>query len=151
MKVILLEDMKGKGKLGDIVEVSDGHARNFLIPRKLAAEANAKNLNELKQQEAKIAKRREREIADAKSIEEKLQSLTVNVTARGGEGGKLFGSVTHKEIVEALKEQHGIELEKNKILQDEPIKAFGTYDVKVKLGHDTTGMIHLVVEAEETE
>ena len=149
MKVILLEDVKGKGRVGDVVEAPDGYARNFLIPRKLAAEANAKNLNELKQKEAKIAKQRERGMAEAGAISEKLQSLTVQVPARGGEGGRLFGSVTTAEIVEALRAQHGIELEKNKLVQDEPIKTFGTYEVKVKLGHETSGVINLLVTQAE--
>ncbi|MCL2368182.1 MAG: 50S ribosomal protein L9 [Oscillospiraceae bacterium] len=145
MKVILLQDVKGQGKAGDTLKVADGHARNFLIPRGLAVEASTKNLHQLKQQEAKIAKQREKEIAEAKATEEKLQSLMVKVSAKGGEGGKLFGSVTDKEIVEALAEQHGITVEKNKLLQAEPIKTFGTFEIKVKLGHEITGVIHLIV------
>jgi len=148
MKVILLQDVKGSGKAGSLVEVSDGYARNFLIPKKLATEATPKNLTDLKQQEAKRAKERERQIADAKAVAEKLQSLTVKVVARGGEGGRLFGSITSKEIIEALQKQHGIALEKNKILQEEPIKTFGTHEVKIKLGHETTGLINLVVAKE---
>ena len=145
MKVILLENVQGSGKAGALIEVSDGYARNFLIPRKLAQEATAKNLAELKQQEQKRQKQREREIAEAKAVQEKLQNLTVKIVARGGEGGRLFGSVTSKEIVEALQKQHGITLEKNKLLQDEPIKTFGTHDVKIKLGHETVGTINLIV------
>ena len=145
MKVILLADVKGKGKAGAIVEVPDGYARNFLIPQKLAAEATAKTLNELKQQEAKRAKQLEREISEAKKVSEKLEGILVKVSARGGEGGKLFGSVTDKEIVEALNEQHGIEIEKQRLVQGEPIRAFGSYEVKVKLGHEIGGVIHLLV------
>ncbi|MCL2563254.1 MAG: 50S ribosomal protein L9 [Oscillospiraceae bacterium] len=145
MKVILLQDVKGQGKAGDVITVSDGHARNFLIPRKIAAEATAKSMNELKQQETKRAKQLEKEIAEAKAVKEKLESLMVKVSARGGEGGKLFGSVTTAEIADALREQHGIALEKNKLVQDEPIRAFGSYEVKVKLGHEMSGVIHLVV------
>ena len=149
MKVILLTDVKGTGKAGDIVDISDGHARNFLLPRKLAVEANAKNLNDLKQKEAKVAKQKEQELTAAKSIAEKLKDLTVKVTARGGEGGRLFGSVTTAEIVEALEKQHKIVIEKNKLMQSEPIKNFGTYEVKVKLGHEQTGVIQLqVVQAD---
>ena len=145
MKVILLVDVKGQGNAGDVVEVSDGHARNYLIPRKLAKEATKKGMTELKQQEAKRARQKEREIAEAKAIQEKLQGIIVNVTARGGEGGKLFGSVTGKEIVEALEEQHGIRIEKNKLVDGDPIRSFGSYEVKVKLGHETSGVINLMV------
>jgi len=145
MKVILLVDVKGQGKAGDVVEVSDGHARNFLIPRKLAMEATRKGLTELKQQETKRTKQKEKEVAEAKAIQEKLQGIIVNVTAKGGEGGRLFGSVTSKEIVEALQEQHGIRIEKNRLVDGDPIRSFGSYEVKVKLGHETTGVINLMV------
>ena len=145
MKVILLEDVKGSGKKGDVIEVSAGHARNFLIPRKMAVEANPKAMQELKQQEAKRERQREKEQAAAKEIAGKLESALVKIPAKAGETGRLFGAVTGKEIVEALQEQHGIVVEKNKIVQPEPIKAFGTYEVKVKLGSEITGTIHLVV------
>ena len=145
MKVILLENVQGSGKAGDLIEVSDGYARNFMIPKKLAVEATPKNLNLLKQQEEKRAKQRSREITDAKVIQEKLKEVSVKVVAKGGESGRLFGSVTTKEIAEALQAQHGIKLEKNKILQDDPIKTFGAYEIKVKLGHEMSGVINLVV------
>jgi len=149
MKVILLADVKGTGKAGDMVDISDGHARNFLLPRKLAVEANAKNMNDLAQKKAKAAKQKEQELTAAKSVAEKLKDLTVKVGARGGEGGRLFGAVTTAEIVEALEKQHKIVIEKNKLVQGEPIKAFGTYEVKVKLGHEQTGVIQLqVVQAD---
>ena len=147
MKVILLEDVKGQGKAGDLINVSDGHARNFLIPRKLAAEANAQNMAAHKQQKAKQAKQLEKEIANAKALKGQLGTLSVKVTARGGEGGRLFGAVTGAEIVEALKKQHGIALEKNKLVQDAPIKTFGEHEVKVKLGHELSGVIQVVVES----
>ena len=145
MKVILLENVQGSGKAGDLIEVSDGYARNFLIPKKLATEATPKNLNLLKQQEDKRKKQKDREISEAKSAQEKLQNLTVKVIAKGGEGGRLFGSVTTKEIVEALQAQEGIKLEKNKLVQDDPIKTCGTYEVKVKLGNEISGVIQVVV------
>jgi len=145
MKVILLQDVKGQGKQGDLVSVSDGYARNFLLPRKLATEANTANMKTLKQQEQTKAKQLEKEIAQAKALEEKLQSLIVKIPAKAGTGGRLFGAVTGKEIVDALKAQHGIAIEKNKIVQSEPIKAFGAFEVKVKLGHERSGMIHVVV------
>ena len=145
MKVILLEDVKGQGKKGDLINVSDGHARNFLLPRKLAMEANTGNLKVLKQQEQAKAKQVEKDIAAAKSVEAKLQSLIVKIPAKAGTGGRLFGAVTGKEIAEALKAQHGVAIEKNKIVQSDPIKAFGSYEVKVKLGHEISGIIHVVV------
>ena len=145
MKVILLEDVKGQGKKGDVLNVSDGHARNFLIPKKLAAEASGKALLELKQKEQKLARQKEKEIAEAKAVAEKLQSLTVKVSAKAGEGGRLFGAVTTKEVSEALEAQHGIAIEKNKLILSDPIKTCGTFEVKAKLGHEISGKIHLVV------
>ena len=145
MKVILLEDVKGQGKKGDLVNVSDGHARNYLIPRKLAVEASTENLKSLKDQERKKEKQLAKEIAAAKAIETKLQSIIVNIPAKSGTGGRLFGAVTGKEIVDALKAQHDISIEKNKIVQSEPIKTFGSYEVKVKLGHELSGVIHVMV------
>ena len=145
MKVILLQDVKGQGKTGDLVKVSDGYARNFLFPRNLAVEANDKNLSELKKQEAKRAKQKAKEIAEAKAAQEQLGAILVKLSARSGTGGRLFGSITSKEIVEALKEQHGITVEKNKIIQTDPIKTFGSFEVKVKLGHEITGVINLLV------
>ncbi|MCL2588290.1 MAG: 50S ribosomal protein L9 [Oscillospiraceae bacterium] len=147
MKVILLENVKGKGKAGEIVNVPDGYARNFLLPKKQAVEATPKNLAELKQQETKRNNQLEKEITGAKEIQGKLESLTVKVAAKGGDGGRLFGAVTTAEIVDALKAQHGIALEKNKLVSD-PIKTFGTHEVKVKLGHELSGTIKLdVVQA----
>ena len=145
MKVILLQDVKGQGKSGDLIKVSDGYARNFLLPRKLAIEANEKNLHELKKQEKKQARQLEKEISEAKAVQEQLAAVLVQIPARAGTGGRLFGAVTSKEIVEALKDQHGISLEKNKLIQPEPIKTFGSYEIKVKLGHEMTGIINLLV------
>ena len=145
MKVILQQDVKGQGKIGDLVNVSDGYARNYLFPRKLAIEANEKNLGELKKQEKKRQKQVDLEVAEAKKAKETLGAVLVKISAKAGTGGRLFGSVTSKEISEALKEQHGISVEKNKIVQAEPIKTFGSYDVKVKLGHEIQGVINLIV------
>ena len=149
MKVILLEDVKGQGKKGDLVNVSDGHARNFLIPRKLAVEANAGNLKTLKEQEQKKKRQLEKGIADAKKIQGELETLTVTVTAKAGSAGRLFGAVTGKEITDALKEQHKIVIEKNKLVLSDPIKTVGTYAVKVKLGNEISGVINVAVEAIE--
>ena len=149
MKVILQQDVKGQGKKGQLIDVSDGYARNFLLPRKLAVTATTENMTVMKQQEKAKLKKIESDKAAAKKIAEKLEGVLVKITARsGGAGGKLFGAVTSKEISEALFEQHSIELEKNKIVQDENIKAFGSYEVKCKLGFEISGIIHvLVVEA----
>jgi large subunit ribosomal protein L9 len=146
MKVILQEDVKGQGKKGQLIEVSDGYARNFLLPRKLAVAATPENTAAMKQQEKARLKKLEADKAAAAGVAEKLQSLVVKIPARsGGAGGKLFGAVTSKEISEALQEQHGVEIEKNKIVQEESIKAFGPYEVKCKLGFEVSGVIHVLV------
>lgn len=145
MKVILQQDVRDHGKKGQLVEVSDGYARNFLIPRKLAVPATPENINNLKIQEAARQKKLEAEKAEARAIAEKLESLVVKVRAKAGSAGKLFGAVTSKEISEALQEQHGIIIEKNKIVLDEHIKTFGSYDVKCKLGFEISGVIHVIV------
>jgi len=151
MKVILQQDVKGKGKKGELVNVSDGYARNFLLPRKLAVQATNENLTVMKQQEKEKQRKMERDKAKANEISSRLGDVIVKISARGGgDGGKLFGSVTTKEITEELQKQHGIEIDKNKIVQDEPIKSFGSYEVKCKLGFEITGVIHvLVVEGKQ--
>ncbi len=145
MKVIFLADVKGQGKKDEMKEVSDGYARNFLLPRKLAMEATTDALNKLRLQEkarqAQLAKDR----ALAQEIAGKLEAVVVKVPAKGGEGGRLFGSVTSKEISEALAAQFNMAIDKNKIVQAEPIKAFGSYEVKCKLGFEISGIIHVVV------
>ena len=145
MKVILNADVKGQGKKGDMVEVSEGYARNYLLPRNLAIKATADNLNTLKQKEQAKKAQIEREKLKARENAERLAASVVKVRAKGGENGKLFGSVTSKEISEALKEQYDIDLEKNRIVLEENIKSFGSYDVKCKLGHEVSGTIHLIV------
>jgi ribosomal protein L9 len=145
MKVIFLEDVKGKAKKGDMKDVSDGYARNFLIPKGLAKEATADNMNTYKLQEKAKKAQIEREKAEAREIAEKLTSVQVLIKAKAGNGGKLFGAVTSQEISDALKEQHGIEIEKNKIVQSDPIKSFGTYTLKAKLGYEITSDINLLV------
>ncbi len=149
MKVILQQDIKGQGKKGQLKEVSDGYGRNYLLPRGLAIEATADNLNTMrlkdKARQAQIAKER----AQAQEYAEKLGAVIVHVKAKAGAGGKLFGSVTSKEIAEALAAQHGITVEKNQIVQSEPIKQFGTFQVKCKLGYEITGTIHVMVTEEK--
>jgi len=146
LKVILQQDVKGQGKKGELVNVSDGYARNFLLPKKLAVVATPENLTVMKQQEKSRLKKLEIDKAKATETAADLEKVLVKINARGGEdGGKLFGSITSKEISEELQKQHGIEVEKNKIVQDEPIKSFGSYEIKCKLGFEITGVIHVLV------
>ena len=148
MKVILQQDVKGQGKKGQMVDVSDGYARNFLLPRKLAVEASADNVNTMKLQEkARLAKLAE-EKAQAEAVAEQLKGLTVRIVAKAGSGGRLFGAVTTKEISDALKAQHNIDINKAKLVQDEPIKSFGGYELKARLGHDVIGTVKVVVAEE---
>ena len=133
MKVILLQDVKSLGKKGDIVDVSDGYARNRIIPGKLGVEANAANMNNLKLQKANQAKVAAENLADAKAMAEKLASLEVETSIKTGEGGRSFGSVSTKEIADGLKSQHGIEIDKKKIILPEPLKTPGYAEVAVKL------------------
>ncbi len=146
MKVILNADVKGKGKKGQIVNVSDGYARNFLFPKNLAKEATADNLNVAKQQEAANLARIKREREAALALADKLKSLKAEVSAKAGSNGRLFGSVTTADISDALKSQHGIEIDKHKIVLSDNIKQFGTYEVKVKLYNEVGGTLSVVVK-----
>ena len=145
MKVILQQDVKGQGKKGQMIDVAEGYARNFLLPRKLAVLATADAMNTMKLQEKAKKAEEARQKAEAEAIAEKLKSVQVKVTARAGANGKLFGAVTSKEVSDALMAQHNIELAKQKIVLDEPIKSFGGYQLKAKLGHEVTGTIQLLV------
>ncbi len=145
MKVILLQDVKGQGKKGQSVEVSDGYARNFLLPKKLAVEATADNLNAMKIKEKARIAQIEREKEAARETVKKLEAITVNIKAKAGGAGKLFGAVTAKEIAEALEKQHGISIEKNKIVLSEQIKTFGTFEVKCKMGYEISGTFKVMV------
>lgn len=149
MKVILQQDVKGQGKKGQMIEVSDGYARNFLLPRKLAVTATADNLNAMKTAEKARLAQIERDRAEARKTAEKLESCIVRIPAKAGSKGRLFGSVTSKEISEALEAQCGVLIEKNKIVLPEAIKAFGPYEVKCKLGFETNGVINIVVTEEK--
>ena len=144
MKVILQQDVKGQGKKGQMVEVSDGYGRNFLLPRKLAVEATAENVNTMKMQDKAKAARMAEEKAQAQATAEQLKSCQVKIKARAGQGGRLFGSITSKEISEELKAQHGIDVNKSKIILSEPIKSFGSFEVKCKLGSEVTGTIYVL-------
>lgn len=145
MKVILQQDVKGQGKKGQLIEASDGYARNFLIPKKLAVPATAENLNTMKLQDKAKREREAAEKAEAERVAGALESIQVIIQAKGGDGGRLFGSVTSKEVSDALKAQHALDIPKAKIAQDEPIKAFGAYTLKCKLGYEVTGTIHVTV------
>ena len=148
MKVILQQDVRGQGKKGQMVEVSDGYARNFLLPRKLAVLATAENVNTMKQQEKARKAQEAAEKAEAEALSKKLEGLMVKVAAKAGEGGRLFGAVTAKEISEALSAQHGVNIAKTKLVLDEPIKACGGYQIKAKLGYEIVGTVNvMVVEA----
>ncbi len=145
MKVILQQDVRGKGKRGQMIEVAEGYGRNFLIPRKLALEANADNLNTMRMNDKAEAERRAKERAEAVEIEKKLRELTLKVACKGGGAGKLFGSVTSEVIADALKEQTGIDLDRRKILIADPIKTVGSYTVKCKLGYEINADLKLEV------
>ena len=134
MKVILQQDVRGQGKKGQLVEISDGYARNFLLPRKLAVPATAENINTMKLQEKARQAQMAAEKAEAQALAEKLQGIQVKLAAKAGEGGRLFGAVTSKEIAEALSAQFGLNITKTKLVLDEPIKACGGYQIKAKLG-----------------
>lgn len=146
MKVILLQDVKTLGKKDQIVEVSDGYARNFIFAKKLGLEATPANLNNLKLQKNNEAKKAKENLDNAKAFAEKLGELVVTVKIKAGEGGRVFGSVSSKEIAEEAKKQHNVEIEKKKIVLDEPIRAFGTFEVAVKLHPEVTAKLRVKVE-----
>ena len=141
MKVILLQDIKGKGKKGQMIEASDGYARNFLLPRKMAIEATADNVNTMKMNDKAKAEQMAREKAQAQEFAQKLKDVTVEIKAKAGAGGRLFGSITSAEVSEALKTQFGMNIDKKKIVQEEAIKSFGTFSMKAKLGYEITATI----------
>lgn len=145
MKVILQQDVRNQGKKGQLLEVSDGYARNFLLPRKLAVIATAENLNTMKQQEKARLATEAAEKAEAEAVAAQLEGLLVKIPAKAGEGGRLFGAVTTKEISEALAAQHKVNIHKSKLVLDEPIKACGGYQVKAKLGYEIMGTVNVMV------
>ena len=146
MKVILLQDVRGQGKRGQMIEVSDGYARNFLLPKKLAQEATADNVNTMRMNDKATQERQAKERAGAMEIAKKMKNFTVTVTAKGGGAGRLFGSVTNTEIADALAAQQGIKLDKRKLVLDEPIKTTGVYTVKCKLGYEITADLRVEVK-----
>ena len=146
MKVILLQDGKGKGKKGQMLEVSDGYARNYMLPRKMAIEATPDAINTMKMNDKAAQERIAREKAEALEVSKKLRGMTLTVTAKGGGAGRLFGSVTNQEIADALAKNSGIQLDKRKIVISEPIKNVGTYTVQCKLGYEITAPLTVKIE-----
>ena len=146
MKVILLTDVKGKGKKGQMIEVSYGYARNYMLPRKLAQEATADAVNTMRMNDKATAERQARERAEAVAISKQLRELTLIVKAKGGGAGRLFGAVTTTEIADALKKNANITIDKRKLVLDENIKNVGTYTVKAKLGYEIVGQFTVKIE-----
>ena len=149
MKVIFLADVKGQGKKDEMKDVSDGYARNYLLPRKLVVEATSDTLNAMKLKEKARVAQIAKEKALAQENAKKLESIVVKVAAKAGTGGRLFGSVTSKEISDALLKQYDVTIDKKDIVQNEQIKNFGSYSVKCKLGHEISGIINVVVTEEK--
>ncbi|MCD7852632.1 MAG: 50S ribosomal protein L9 [Oscillospiraceae bacterium] len=149
MKVIFTTDVKGQGKKGELKEVAEGYGRNYLLPRKLAVEANADNLNALRLKEKARAAQLAAEKAKAEENAARLEQIVVKISAKAGSAGKLFGSVTTREISEALQKQHGIEIDRQKLVLPEPIKGFGSFEVKCKFGYEVSGTVHVLVVEEK--
>ncbi|MGV3487747.1 MAG: 50S ribosomal protein L9 [Tuberibacillus sp.] len=145
MKVILLADVKGKGKAGEVKEVSEGYARNFLFPKKLAVEANKGNLNQLENQKKNEAKRRQEELEEAQQLKEQIEKVEITLSAKSGEGGRLFGSITSKQIAEALKGK-GFNVDKRKFEMPDPIRTLGYTDVPIKLHPKVTAILKVHVK-----
>ena len=149
MKIILKQDVKGKGKKGQLIEAAEGYARNFLIPKGLAVEATADAVNTMKLQAKAKAKADAEAKAEAEAIAEQLKSCQVKIAAKGGAEGKLFGAVTGAAIAEALEAQHGLSIDGKKLVLDQPIKSFGSYEVKAKLGYEVSGTVYVLVIEEK--
>ncbi len=145
MKVILLQDVRGKGKKGQMLEVSDGYARNYMLPRKIAMEATPDAINTMRMNDKAIQERQAREREEAMELSKRMKAMTLTVYAKGGGAGRLFGSVTSQEIADALQSQ-GITLDKRKIVMDEPIKNVGTYTVRCKLGYEITAQLTVQIQ-----
>ena len=149
MKIILKQDVKGKGKKGQMIEAAEGYARNFLLPKGMAVLATADAVNTMNLQAKAKAKADAEAKAAALEIAEKLKSCQVKIAAKGGEGGKLFGAVTGKEIAAALKEQYGMDVDSKKLVLDQPIKTFGSFEIKAKLGFEISGTVYVLVTEEK--
>ena len=146
MQIILTQDVKSLGKKGDLVNVSDGYARNFIMPKKLGLEATSKNLNDLKLQKAAEEKRQKEILDEAKALAKEIESITVSMYIKTGEGGKTFGSISSKEISSVLKDQHGLDIDKKKLQLPEPIKTIGIHTVSIKLHPQVTAELKVKVD-----
>ena len=149
MKVILQQDVKGKGKRGQMIEVSDGYARNYMLPRKIAVEATADNVNTMRMNDKAQQEKRQKEREEAFAISKKMKDMVVTVYAKGGGAGRLFGSVTTQEISDAIKKQENIDIDKRRIVLDEQIKNVGDYTVRIKLGYEINAELKLRVEEQK--
>lgn len=148
MKVILLKDIKGTGKKGDIINASDGHARNYLIPRGLAKEATEGSLKEMEHHNAAKAKRDAEELASAKELAERLEKIVIEFKAKAGDGGRLFGSITNKDISDQIKAKHNLDIDKKKIVLDQPIRTLGTTTATVKVYPKVSAQMKISVTEE---
>ena len=149
MEIILLQDVKSLGKKGDIIKANDGYARNYILPKKLGIEANNQNMNDLQLKRANDEKLAKEALEDAKALAEKLKELSVTVSVKTGEGGKIFGTISTKEIAKAIKEQLDMDIDKKKMSLDVPIKAVGTYNLSIKLHKDVVGQLTVKVAGKE--
>jgi large subunit ribosomal protein L9 len=147
MIVILKQDYKGLGKAGDVVKVSDGHARNLLIPRGIAAEATDGNIRNLEKQKKLNEEKHKKDLAEARALAERISGLSVKIVTKSGENGRLFGSITSKDVAEALAEQHKLNIDKRKIVMDNPIKATGRFSVEIKIFPEVSAALKVDVEA----
>ena len=146
MKVILLEDIKGVGKKGQMINTSDGHARNFLIPRKLGVEATDANIKNMEQQKKNEEKKRQQELEEAQALKKSLETKNIKIAVKSGEGGRIFGSVTSKEIAQAFAEQTGVQIDRKKILLNDPIKTKGSHQVDLRLHPDVVAKLNIEIE-----
>ena len=146
MKVILTQDVRGQGKRGQMIDVSDGYARSFLLPRKLAQEATADNINTMRMNDKATQERQAKERAEALDLRNRMKDMTIVVTAKGGGAGRLFGAVTSAEVADALSAQTGIAVDKRKIVMEDPIKNVGTYTLKLKLGYEISADLNIQVQ-----
>ena len=148
MKVILLQDVNGLGKAYDVVNVNDGYARNFLLPRKLVEEATPKNLKQIEKYKKELAEKRAEDLESARALAKKIDEIQVKLTTKSGEGGRLFGSITSKDIAEGLLDQHGIDVDKKKFVLENPIKQTGEHQIDIKLFQGVVAKLKVVVESE---
>ena len=148
MKVILVKDVKGLGEKESLVNVSDGYARNYLIPKGLACQSNQKNLNVMKAKNKAMEAKKEKEIEEAKALADKLNQSSITIKAKAGENGKLFGSITSKDISEKIKSMHNLDIDKRKIVLDEPLKSMGEFSIEIKIYPEISSKLKVYIENE---